>query len=114
MEITSEHLRTAKAAGACDTRLSEYTIGQSVEECQQSDLAWIEQHLPDLARRVAAQICAESGLLICGVPALSVLARDGYGSGYGDGDGDGDGHGHGDGDGYGYGHGHGDGSGGST
>lgn len=82
MELTREHLRKAKAAGACAEALEIYKPGMALSEVGSSDLRWVEDVLPAEAAAVAEAAMRESGVACVGAPPLSLL---GSGSGYGDG-----------------------------
>ena len=101
MELTAEHLRAARAAGACARALLGLRVGQRVGEVPQEWLIWAERHMPEIAETILART---------GVPVWA-LADSGYSYGYGSGYGSGDGSGYGDGSSYGSGYGSGDGSG---
>jgi len=118
VELTQALIDKAKAAGACAIR---YAAGTPIESISAGDLRWLEDKLPDEAKRMALALSRAAGLR--GTLPVSFFSMsgdgygygygdgygDGYGYGYGDGYGDGDGYGYGCGDGYGYGSGYGDG-----
>ena len=77
--VTREHLDAAMAAGACG--VDRFKPGMDAADVTFEDLCWFEDHCPDLARAVSADVP------IWALAGYGSGSGYGYGSGYGSGSG---------------------------